>query len=61
MSELVLTDKAALALIDQAEQALAQVENPEDADELWRKVKAVEEAARLASELFPGEPTEAAA
>ena len=48
MSELVLTDRAALALIDEAERALAEVDNPEDADELWRKVKAVEEAARLA-------------
>lgn len=48
MSDLVLTDRAALALIDEAERALAEVDNPEDADELWRKVKAVEEAARLA-------------
>jgi phage N-6-adenine-methyltransferase len=48
MSELVLTDRAALALIDEAEQALAAVDTPEDADELWRKVQAVEEAARLA-------------
>lgn len=48
MSELVLTDRVALALIDDAERTLAEVDNPEDADELWRKVKAVEEAARLA-------------
>lgn len=48
MSELVLTDRAALALIDDAERALAEVDNPEDADELWRRVKAVSEAARLA-------------
>lgn len=47
-AELVLTDRAALALLDEAERALAKVGTPEDADELWRKVKAVEEAARLA-------------
>jgi hypothetical protein len=46
MSELVLTDRAALALIDEAEQALAAVDTPEDADELWRKVQAVEEDRR---------------
>lgn len=48
MNDLVLTDRAALALIDEAERALAAVDNPEDADDLWRRVKAVEEAARLA-------------
>lgn len=48
MSDLILTDRAALALVDEAERALAAVDNPADADELWRKVKAVEEAARLA-------------
>ncbi len=48
MSDLVLTDRAALALVDEAEKALASVTSPDDADELWRKVKAVEEAARLA-------------
>lgn len=48
MTELVLTDRAAVALLDEAEKALAAVENPEDADELWRKIRAVEEAARLA-------------
>jgi N6-adenosine-specific RNA methylase IME4 len=46
--DLVLTDRAALALIDDAERALAAVTDPEDADDLWRKIKAVEEAARLA-------------
>ena len=46
--ELALTDRAALALLDDAERALAEVSTPEDADELWRKVRAVEEAARLA-------------
>jgi phage N-6-adenine-methyltransferase len=34
--------------MDEAERALAEVNTPEDADELWRKVQAVEEAARLA-------------
>ena len=48
MTELILTDRAALKLIDQAERALAQADNADDADELWRKVKAVEEAAHLA-------------
>ncbi len=47
-ADLVLTDRAALTLIDEAEQALAEVSAPEEADELWRKVRAVEEAARLA-------------
>lgn len=47
-SDLVLTESAALALIDDAERALAEVSSPEDADELWRKVQAVEQAARLA-------------
>jgi len=46
--ELALTDRAALALLNDAERALAEVSTPEDADELWRKVRAVEEAARLA-------------
>lgn len=48
VTELVLTDRAALALVDEAEAALAAVDNPDDADQLWRKVKAVEQAARLA-------------
>jgi hypothetical protein len=46
--KLVPADRAALALIDEAERALTEVSTPEQADELWRKVKAVEEAARLA-------------
>lgn len=46
--ELILTDRAALELVNQAEAALAQATSPDDADELWRKIKAVEEAARLA-------------
>jgi phage N-6-adenine-methyltransferase len=48
VTDLVLTDKAALGLLDEAERALAEVSTPEDADEIWRKVRAVEEAARLA-------------
>jgi phage N-6-adenine-methyltransferase len=47
-AELVLTDSAAIALMDEAERALAEVNAPEDAEELWRRIKAVEEAARLA-------------
>lgn len=47
-ADLVLTDRAALALIDEAEHALGAVETPDDADELWRRIRAVEEAARLA-------------
>jgi phage N-6-adenine-methyltransferase len=47
-AELVLTDAAAIALMDEAERALAEVNAPEDADELWRRIQAVEEAARLA-------------
>lgn len=45
---LVLTDSAVVALLDDAEAALAAVEAPEDADQLWRRIQAVEEAARLA-------------
>lgn len=48
MTELVLTDRAVLALINDAERALGEVSTPEDADALWRKIQAVEEAARLA-------------
>lgn len=47
-SELVLTDRAALALLDEIERALTEVATSDDADLLWRKVKATEEAARLA-------------
>jgi hypothetical protein len=46
--DLVLTDRAALALRDEAELALAAVDNPEDAKELLLKVQLVEEAERLA-------------
>lgn len=46
--DLVLTDRAAVALLDQVEAALAAVDSPDDADELWRRIQAVEEAARLA-------------
>jgi len=48
MSTLALTDRAALAVLDEIEQALVAVDTPEDADELWRKVATVEEAARRA-------------
>jgi len=34
--------------MDEAERALAEVNAPEDAEELWRRIQAVEEAARLA-------------
>lgn len=47
-TELALSDRAAVALLDDAEKALAEVDTPDDAEELWRKVQAVEEAARLA-------------
>lgn len=47
-TDLVLTDRAAVALLDDIEQRLAEVDTPEDADRLWREVQAVEEAARLA-------------
>lgn len=46
--ELVLTDRAALIVLDEIEQALVEVETPGEADELWRKVATVEEAARRA-------------
>lgn len=48
MTDLVLTDRAALALIDQMEVAVAEVDSPAEADELWRKVRVIEHAARLA-------------
>lgn len=47
-AELVLSDAQAIVLMDEAERALAEVNSPEDADELWRRIQAVEEAARLA-------------
>jgi len=48
VTEVVVTNGNALKVIEQAAQALAQVETVEQADELWRKVRAVEEAARIA-------------
>lgn len=48
MSELVVSNDNALAVVEQVAQALADVETVDQADELWRRVKAVEEAARIA-------------
>ena len=48
MTELVVTEDNALQLAEQAALALAAVKTEKEADELWRRVKAVEEAARLA-------------
>src|SRR4051812_35428269 len=47
-SPAALSDRAVVELLVAAETVLAEVVSPDDADELWRKVKAVEEAARLA-------------
>jgi N6-adenosine-specific RNA methylase IME4 len=48
VTELAVTNGNALAIVEQAAQALAQVETVEQADDLWRKIRAVEEAARIA-------------
>ena len=48
MTDLVVTEDNALQLAEQAALALAAVKTEREADELWRRVKAVEEAARLA-------------
>jgi N6-adenosine-specific RNA methylase IME4 len=48
--ELVVTNGNALAVVERVSQALAQVETVEQADQLWRKIRVVEEAARIAGD-----------
>ena len=49
MTEIAIPDDAAtIELLDQAEQALARVEDIDDAELLFRKLKAVDKAARSA-------------